>query len=90
MSHAWDDGQLQQSGQLFRGEVAVAQDLNCEPGADGFTGMNGNNRGTAIGMTQEVMAAFSADDDEACPTKGGNEDSPGQSREFGHYATRTR
>ena len=50
---------------LFVCQIAIAEDLPEQSGADRFAGVDGNGRDAAIGMPHTMMAALDADDREA-------------------------
>jgi hypothetical protein len=54
---AYDQGS-EQTLQIVSRELRLAQDAVQQSGANCFPGMDGNHGGSAIGMTEKVMAAF--------------------------------
>ena len=65
-------------------EVAIAEDLAEQAGADRFTGVDGDGCDSAIGMSQAMMTALDADDLEADLFQGTDQLLAGESFATGH------
>src|SRR6266478_1733666 len=58
--------------ELLDRDFSIIQNRLHQAGADDFTGMNGDDRASAIGMLQEVMTAFDSNDLKTCLPQRGN------------------
>jgi hypothetical protein len=58
--------------ELLDRDFSIIQNRLPQAGADDFTGMNGDDGASAIGMFQEVMTAFDSHDLETCLPQRGN------------------
>jgi len=81
---------LQQGAQCFCREVAVAQDLRDDPGAQRLTRMGRHHSRAPISMTEEVVAAAHTNDSEPGRGESCHEIGTGETRQAGHDAKRTR
>jgi hypothetical protein len=46
--------QQRPSQQILFGQIGIAEDLQQEVRAEGFTGVHGNNGATTVGMTKKI------------------------------------
>jgi hypothetical protein len=81
---------LQQLAELLGGQLAVPENSVEQTGADGLARVHWHNRASAILVTQEVMAAFDANNAKTCPFEGGNEVGTGDAGIPAHAAMVTR
>lgn len=81
---------LQQLSQLVSRHLTVAQNLGHQARSNDFTSVYRHNRAPSIGMFQDVMAAFDADDLKAGFAQRSDKPTPGHARESGHAPTQTR
>jgi len=56
--------------QILPIEIAIVKDLPEQSGAEFFPGMHWNDRGSSIGVTEEMVAPSRSHDDEAQAFKG--------------------
>lgn len=79
--------QLAQS--LFR-QLAVTQNLIQQPRTDGLACVHRHDSGTAVGMTQKMVAAFHPDDVEASRRQYSEQAFARERWQLTHAETRTR
>jgi hypothetical protein len=84
------DSRLERGSQVFPGQVAVAQYLGKQAGADGFAPVNRNNGASAVRVTEEVMAAFDPNQREALLAQGLDQTFARERRKVAQTATVTR
>lgn len=82
-------GGLQVVLQLFVRQVAVAENLGEQAGADRFADVDGDGGHAAVGVTQAVVAALRADDVEAGTAEGVDQLLAGDATPSRRQATRT-
>ena len=76
--------------QFFPREIAVSENLSKETAANRLAAMDGNNGAAAVGMAEEVMAAFDANEIEPETTQRLEEVRTGDCGKCAHAMTATR
>lgn len=76
--------------QFFPREIAVSENLSKETAANRLAAVDGNNGAAAVGMAEEVMAAFDANEIEPKTTQRLEEASAGDCWKCAHAMTATR
>ena len=76
--------------QFFPREIAVAENLGKETAADRLPAVDGNNGAAAVGVAEEVMAAFDANEIEPKTTQRLEEVGAGDRGKRAHAMTATR
>jgi len=87
---SYSAGPSQRLSQIGAGDLAVAQNLRQQAGADGFTAMNWRHGATSIVMAEEMMTAFDADNLKAHPPQRPEQLRTADRRKRAHAGTRTR
>ena len=80
---------LVQSFELVVSQIAIAQNLSEQTGADGFAGVDGDSGDAAVGVTQTMMASLRSDYSEAGFLQRANQLFTSDSFSARHQATRT-